>query len=65
MNETRVLVEMGVNVSVCLGRRESDGTRSFEGKNVIKMSLREVTSVGKLYLAAGMFSLVFQRTLIT
>lgn len=65
MNETRVLVEMGVNVCVCLGRWESDGTRSFEGKSAIEMSLREVTSVGKLYLAAGMFSLVFQRTLIT
>lgn len=65
MNETRVLGEMGVSVFGCLGRWESDGTRSFEEKS-LEMSLREVTSVGKLYLAAGMFYfLVFQRTLIT
>lgn len=42
------------------------GPGVLKGKMLLEMSLREVTSVGKLYLAAGMFYfLVFQSTLIT
>lgn len=61
MNETRVLGEMGVSVRVF----RQMGPEVLKGRMPLEMSLREVTSVGKLYLAAGMFSLVFQRTLIT
>lgn len=42
------------------------GRGVLKGRMLLEMSLREVTSVGKLYLAADMFYLlVFQRTLIT